>query len=232
VPVRLSPSIMLRTIFRRSIGVIGLCLCLTAQASTLTWDRTEVRMELQPHETEAQAVYTVTNNGTDPLRMDRLETSCGCTLAKIDRKILRTGESARITAIFNKGKRQGKNHTTVKVYMEGKSEPVAVLHMVVRIPLLVEATPRILYWKSGSLQTEQQIHLALDRRYMDRLTAVDYDRQRLTVIQESDPDGKVDFILRVTPKRFDASLRDTIVIHASGPDGLRADARIHVFVQP
>ena len=216
------------------IAIIALTLgsTLSSLASDLTWDRTEARIELLPHETEVRAVYKVTNNSDAPLRINKLESSCGCTLSKIDRRILHPGETARVTGIFNKGKRQGKTHSTIKVFLEGQNNPAAVLDFVTYIPVLIETSPRLLYWKSDSPQKEKQIELLLDTRYVNQIDAIKYDSARLNVKEESSNEPIPKTIIHVSPKRYDVAFRDTIVIHASGSKGMRSEARIHIFVQP
>ncbi len=203
-----------------------------ASAAELEWDHTEVRTELSPNDEEARATYTVTNKSEQPVRIDHIKTSCGCTGSIIDRKIIEPGASTRITGTFHKGKRQGTNHNKLEVFLENQPEPVATLHMIVNIPTLVEATPRIVYWKPGSQQTERNVRITLDKRYVDTISNIEYNRERITLVEEADPSGKADRVLRVLPKNFDAPLRDTIVVHAQNKDGERGQARIHVFVQP
>ena len=57
----------------RSIATAAFILgpTLSLLASDLTWDRTEARIELLPHETEVTAVYKVTNNSGVPLRINK-----------------------------------------------------------------------------------------------------------------------------------------------------------------
>ena len=205
---------------------------LSSLASNLSWDRTEARIELLPHESEVRASYKVTNNSDTPLRIDKLESSCGSTLSTINRRILHPGDTAKVTGIFNKGKRQGKNHSTIKVFLEGRDDPAAVLDLVAQIPVLIEASPRILYWKSDSLQKEQQIELLLDTRYVNQIANIDYNSVHLNIKKVSLSESTAKTILHVSPKRYDVPFRDTIVVFASGPNGIRSDVRIHVFVQP
>ena len=212
----------------------SLCLLVgtIASAAELEWDRTEARVELSPNDEEARATYTVTNKSDQPVRIDRIKTSCGCTGSIIDRKIIEPGASTRITGTFHKGKRQGTNHNKLEVFLEEQPDPIATLHMIVTIPTLVEATPRIVYWKPNSNKTERSIQITLDKRYVDTISNIEYDRGQITLTEEADPSGKADRVLHVLPKNFETPLRDTIVIHAQNKDGQRGQARVHVFVQP
>jgi hypothetical protein len=210
----------------------ALLLPLVADASRLEWDRTEARIEMKPGEEDARAKYVVTNKGEETVRIARVKTSCGCTGSILDRKIIQPDESTTITGTFHKGKRQGLNHNKLQVYLDNQPDPVATLHMIVQVPKLVEAQPQIVYWNPSTSKTERRIRITLDKRYVDEIRSIDYDRDLLTVVEETDPDGKADRILRIRPKSFKTQTRETVLIKARGKDGMTAEARLHVFVQP
>ena len=220
------------TPFFLAITASALLLPLVANASRLEWDRTEARIELKPGEEDARAKYIVTNKGEETVRIARLKTSCGCTGSMLDRKIIEPGESTTITGTFHKGKRQGLNHNKLQVYLDNQPDPVATLHMIVQVPKLVEAQPQIVYWNPSTSKTERRIRITLDKRYVDEIRSIDYDRDLLSVVEETDPDGKADRILRIRPKSFKTQTRETVLIKARGKDGITAEARLHVFVQP
>ena len=201
-------------------------------AASLAWDRIEAHLEMEPEQEQIRATYNVTNEGDETIRISRIKTSCGCTGSIIDRKILEPGESTDIIATFNKGTRQGLNRNRLEVFIDSQPKAVATLLMNVRIPKLVEAMPQIIYWSPTGSKTERQLRLTLDERYVDEIVEIDYDRSKLNVITEEDPKGKATKILRVTPKSYEELYRETITVFASGPDGRKAEARIHALVQP
>lgn len=217
---------------RIHVVLTALLLANLLSASTLTWDRTAAHLEMTPEQEEIRASYHVTNHGEKTIRIARIQTSCGCTSSIIDGKILKPGQSTEIIGIFNKGKRRGLNRNRLEVFIDGQTEPVATLHMNVQIPKLVAAMPQIIYWSPTGTKTERRLKLTLDERYVDQIIRIDYDRSKLTLIEEDDPRGEVTRILRVTPKSYDAPYRGTIRVLASGPDGRQAEARIHALVQP
>ena len=232
--VILAILIMLKrlTLFFLAISASSMLLPLVADASRLQWDRTEARIELEPGEDEARAEYTVTNMSEETLRIARVKTSCGCTGSILDRKIIKPGESTTVTGTFHKGKRQGLNHNKLQVFLENQADAVVTLHMIVQIPKLVEAKPKIIYWNSSTSKTERQVQITLDKRYVSEISSIDYDRARLTVVEETDPDGKADRVLRILPTSFDVQTRETLRIKARGKDGMVGEARLHIFVQP
>lgn len=201
-------------------------------ASSLSWDRTEVDLEMKPEQKEVRTSFNVTNNGDKRIRIARVKTSCGCTGSIIDRKILQPGESTEIIGTFNKGKRQGLNRISMDVFIDSQPEPVATLRMNIEVPRLIDALPQIVYWTSSSSKSERRVSITLDKRYVDTIRSIKYDDKKLDVIKEVDPNRTAVVILKITPKRFDELYRGTIEIKASGKDGREAEAKIMTLVQP
>jgi hypothetical protein len=202
-------------------------------ASTLVWDTTEAHIEMEPDQEEVRTTYTVTNQGEKTIRVARIKASCGCTGSIVNKKIIKPGESSEIVATFHKGKRQGLNRNKLQVYLDSQPEPVATLLMNVQIPTLIEATPQIIYWNSESTRSARRIQLKLDERYIDEILRIDYDRSKLTVTEEpGDPKTDVARVLSIEPKDYKTLYRGTITVYGSGPDGRKADTRVHAFVQP
>ena len=204
-----------------------------ATASTLVWDKLEAYVEMTPEQDEARASFKVTNKGEKPLRIADIKASCSCTSSIINGKILEPGATREIVGIFNKGKRQGQNRYKLRVYLDNLAEPVATLSMNVRIPILIEAKPQVVYWKEDSGKSAKHIQLTLNPDYIDEILRVDYDRGRLNVTEEpSTPKSGADCVLIVEPKSYDSPYRGMITVYGIGPEGRKANTRIHAFVQP
>ena len=221
--------------FTRSILLVfPLIACASfLDASTLVWDQTEVRIEMGPDEEEVRASFKVTNEGEKVVRIARVKSNCGCTNTILNKKILQPGESAEIVAIFSKGKRQGLNRNRLQVYLDSQADAVVTLKMNVQIPALIEARPKIIFWKPESSKSSRHVRLVTDKRYIDQILQIDYDRSRLTVTQESDdPKNNDAIVLKVEPKDFSKLYRGTITVYGGGPDGRKAETRVHAFVQP
>ena len=202
-------------------------------ASTLVWDQTEVRIEMGPDEEEARASFKVTNKGEKVVRIGRVKSNCGCTDTILNKKILPPGESAEIVAIFSKGRRQGLNRNRLQVYIDSQTDAVVTLKMHVRIADLIEARPQIVYWKPESSKSYRHVSLIMDERYIDQILQIDYDRSRLTVTQESgNLKNNNAILLTVKTKDFSKLYRGTITVYGGGPDGRKAETRVHAFVQP
>lgn len=202
-------------------------------ATELVWDTMETHIEMAPDQEEARATFTVTNKGDKAVRIARIKTSCGCTGSIVDRKIIEPGKSTEIVGTFNKGKRQGLNRNRLQVFLDNQPDAVATLVMSVKIPTLIEATPKFVYWSKESSRTERSVRLKLDGRYINKITDIDYDKKSLKVTKKpGDAGTNSDLTLVIEPLDYNILSRGTIQIKGIGPRGRKHDANVHVFVQP
>lgn len=206
-----------------------LTIALPLTAAQLKFDRMEAKIELKPGEEEARALFKVTNEGDETVRISRVKTSCGCTGSILDRKILDPDQSTEIIATFNKGKRRGINTNRLEVYVDDEPSPVATLRMTVSIPELIKSQPEIVYWNASTTKTPKTITLTLDDRYLNEISEIVYDQSVLELERSEDSQN---ILLEISPKAYDQSIRSSITVSARGDNGVAANTRIHVFVQP
>lgn len=72
-------------------------------------------------------VFRVTNQGTDPLHIERVESSCGCTVAELVRRDLAPGQSTEVRATFKAGLLTGPFHKTVRLIVQPRGSLVLSL---------------------------------------------------------------------------------------------------------
>jgi len=205
---------------------------LALQAAQLDWKTTQTRIQLAPGETEARYVYTATNQGDAPVRVSEVKTSCGCTGSLLKNRLVRPGETVEVTAIFQKGKRTGLNRNKLEVYVEGEKAPVVTLEMIVDIPEMIQAKPRIVYWKPDSTRTPRTVRLSLSEDYDLSFGAIKYDESLINIqaLDSDNPDKEMR--LEISPKNYDKSLRTMLTVESIGPGKNKESTRIHIFVQP
>jgi hypothetical protein len=197
----------------------------------LKWNQTEARAEMRPGDDQAKLQFTIKNSGDAPVRINRIESSAGNVSTLIDRRIIQSNGQSVVTAIFNRGKRTGKHHERLFVYLDDESDPISILHVFVHIPILIKARPQILYWAPDSLKKENVIAVDLDNRYINSIDTIAYDPLRLNVTRVEDPKKRADFLLRVSPLNYNLPLRDVILIRGKDKNGSPAEARIQVSVR-
>jgi len=154
--------------------------------------------------------FIVTNTGTDPLVIQNIAVSCGCTMPEWTRSPIPAGGRGRITAIYNPQNRPGVFNQSLTVYTNASSTPVV-------LTIRGEVTPRErtvednFTFPVGSVRFESN-HLAF--------TNVKKTEQRtrsMQVINTSDRDATIEFFnipahlsLKVTPATIRPGQRGVI----------------------
>ena len=67
--------------------------------------------------------FTIKNVGGDELIIKEVHPTCGCTIAKIDKKELKKGESTKVAITFNTDGRPGKQHKMVNISTNDPDNP-------------------------------------------------------------------------------------------------------------
>jgi hypothetical protein len=204
----------------------------TLNAGLIDWDTKEVELTLTPEQKDARAIFTLTNNSDQAIRLSKVKTSCGCTGSILKKKVIEPGEQGEIIGTFHKGRRVGKNRNKLEVFIEGVDNPVAELYMIVHIPELIKVEPKIVYWNSRAAKEPKEVTVTLDQTYLSKYSEITLDAELFSIEKRSDPLKPNELQLVISPKKYDSATRDTLVITAVGPNGVTAEGRAHIFVQP
>ena len=110
---------------------------------------------------EALGVFEFTNTGDEAVTIDKITTSCGCTAAELEKKAYAPGESGRINARFTFGDRNGQHNIRIAVFTPESYPRRTTLWLHVKIPILVHARPRMVFWKDGEAPEEKTIDIKI-----------------------------------------------------------------------
>jgi hypothetical protein len=215
----------------RLIGIIplSLLLCGTVLAE-LKWEQTTLELHPSIGDKEAIAHFKYQNAGTSPVHIKSVHTSCGCTVAKLQRDDVAPGEKGEITATFNIGDRTGFQQKTLIVEMDHPAHATAVLTLKAFLPETLEIKPIFVYWEGGKTPKAKTVVARASK---------DFPVKKLTVTSSSP-----DFLTRVqpgsAPGEFEIDIEPKQTMHAASamltiqPDdsAKRFYARAQVFNPP
>lgn len=163
----------------------------------LTWEQREIKSAAKPNETEATTRFKFTNKGVKPLTIFSTNTSCGCTVAALQKKQFNPGESGEIAVTFKFGSRTGQLTETVMVRTDDENSDTE-LKFTVNVPRLFSLTPPFLFWRVDEpLKPKQAIFKIECDASAGMLTVVSSDL-RMKVHAEPVTAGK-EYKLTVTP---------------------------------
>ncbi len=86
-------------------------------------------------------IFTVKNNGGEPLNITRVQTSCGCTAAVLDHQFLQAGETTRLKVTFDPRGRRGKQARKVYIHSNDPKMPKKVLNIMSTIAPKPQPSP-------------------------------------------------------------------------------------------
>ncbi len=115
--------------------------------------------------------FHFTNNGR-ATTIRKIETSCGCTTAKLDKMTYAPGESGVIRAMFKIGSLTGTQIKTIKVFTDDPDQPEVHLTLKVIIPELLRITPRLVFWRPNEKPEPRTIDVTVTQDKPIKLTGL------------------------------------------------------------
>lgn len=111
------------------------------RAHPLVWDTTERVIQAQPGDSEASFQFTATNTSGQPVTVESIRPTCGCTLAEMPSSpwVLAPGASGTFTGVIDF---KGKQGTVTKALYINSTAGSQVLGVTVKIPQMDEQERR------------------------------------------------------------------------------------------
>lgn len=129
-----------------------------APARALDWKATTLTVTTAPFQTTQEAAFEFKNNGSKPVTIRDLETSCDCLDATSEMKVYAPGASGIIKAKFTVGDRIGLYERIVTVVTDEPGDPVRLL-LQVEVPPTALLEPRSVAWPLNGTAVEKSIEL-------------------------------------------------------------------------
>jgi hypothetical protein len=105
----------------------------STQLTTVVWlDSAKDFGKIQEGQ-KLEVAFRFRNTGTRPLVIERVQPSCGCTVAEQPKEPIAPGQEGQIKASFNSEGRVGTNHKTLYVYANMKEARTHPLEFVVQV---------------------------------------------------------------------------------------------------
>lgn len=105
----------------------------SSQFTTIKWiDSTKDFGKIQEGQ-KLEVSFRFRNTGNKPLVIERVQPSCGCTVAEQSKEPIAPGNEGQVKASFNSEGRTGINHKTLFVYANTKGSQNHSLQFVVEV---------------------------------------------------------------------------------------------------
>jgi len=143
-------------LFRSAVLILGFgLLAVTASAGpSLVFENNSYDFGLVVQGDPVEYAFTFSNRGDQPLLIDRVKSSCGCTAVLASTRELEPGETGEIKATFNSSQFRGPVSKEISVYSNDRQQSVARLTLKGVVKELVRVTPPQLNF--GAIPPNQQ----------------------------------------------------------------------------
>ncbi|MEI6492212.1 MAG: DUF1573 domain-containing protein [Verrucomicrobiota bacterium] len=141
-----------------SLGILFIILQ-TARAG-LTWETTYREIRVPANQKEVLAEFEFKNATSSPLVISSLETSCGCTTAKVDSKQIQPGEKGAVHVRFDVGGRKGEQVKGVIVKTSDHAKQTLTLRVLIQDA--VSFSQKEFVWGSGSQAMSKESIIELE----------------------------------------------------------------------
>ena len=152
------------------------CLWPVVAQAELTWKKTTISYQAKPEDESVTALYHFANTGTTPVKILSTKTSCGCTVAKLDKDVYTPNELGVLRVKFTFGDRTGPQTKQVQMYTDDPRGLTYLLTLQVDIPEFLTVEPQLLFWTRGepAMKKEATVNvLAKDPIYIKSLEVPD-----------------------------------------------------------
>jgi hypothetical protein len=198
------------------LSLFLLCLFAGSAFGQLAWATTEQTFNSKPQDKEVVAKYKFTNNGTKPIKIQNVRTSCGCTTAALSKTDYAPGESGEIEARFTFSGRTGKQEKAIMVATSANPEQPTVLKLHVYIEETVKIEPEVVLWQVGEHPDPKVIHIAIAEDASVKVVSVISDNPAMKVKLTEVKPGK-EYEAQITPESVGQPAAATLVIQTDYP---------------
>ena len=130
----------------------------------LTWETRVIDLAASPKDNFAEGTFKFKNSGKYPVTILKTESSCGCTSAKLEKKVYAPGESGQVVQRYKIGwSRTPLHQTGLTVVTDDPSEPKTLIGMRVTVETIVQIDPEVLWWKLGEAVSARNANIKIVR---------------------------------------------------------------------
>ena len=201
---------------RMKLLLFLLCLNASAAFGQLTWESTEQSFNSKPQDESVTAKYKFTNTGTQPIKIQNVRTSCGCTTTALTKTEYAPGESGEIEAKFTFAGRTGQQEKAIMVVTSDKPDVPTILKLRVNIQELVKVNPEVVLWKVGDQPSPKSIHILVAEDAPVKAVTVTSNNPGIKVKLTELKPGK-EYEAEVTPDNAAKPAQATLMIKTDYP---------------
>lgn len=173
------------------------------------------------------------NDGTQPLVITRVQTTCGCTTARYDRQPIAAGATGEVEVIYNPRRHPGSFLRKIFIYTQlSERQPTAILELSGKVTPALLPTDEYPYVRGSLRLKQQEVRIEGTRRQTERIECLNAGGEPLRIAADtlllpkglalvSEPEtiapGQVgDLIVRFDPAQVAGALPERVPLLLEG----------------
>lgn len=196
----------------------------------LEWKDDVLSFSPKLNEKSVEAVFEFKNGGNDPVTINEIKTSCGCTTAQLSKREYQPGEVGEVKVLFNLGARTGFQKKYINIKTNDSSVPEVKLTMKVDIPQVLKISPAFVYWKAGQQPDEKRIKLTVVQDVPVHLTYVTATDENFTTKLETIKEGK-EYEIVIKPLQVNVPVSKRISITTDYPKAKPKKYKVYASIK-
>ena len=197
---------------RKAAVVFMVYLMPAALGAQLSFEKTEIRVDLEFGAERVSRDFVFTNVGDSPVEVLDVRSSCGCTTAAPEKKVYEPGESGKLSALFEAGQRVGEQSNSIMVRTDHPERSIHSLVFFVDIPRPLTLSHRFLIWQRNGSADTRRVEVVFHPDSPYRLEDVEVEGGAFTVQLIEDEDAEGRYYIDVTPANLSTSERAAIIL--------------------
>lgn len=213
----------------KHFAVIFFLIFLTADSmfSQVVFDKLIIEDEVVPNSQGYDFTFKFQNTGNETLKISKVETSCSCTIPKLEKEVYFPREKGEINGIFNIGERTGLQEKEIIVHTNDISQPKIKLLLKIKILNPIEIKPRLIYWERNAKLETKTIKLTInDPKW--KIESILFDKTKLVASNILTGNSQTIEILPLSTKE---SLHDLIKIKLKNDIGKTKTFAVHALIK-
>lgn len=182
-----------------------------------------------PSDGKAYGHFKFTNTGAYAVRITGLKTTCGCTAATSEKRLIAPGEKGEVIVAFKTIGRRGLNEAPITVKTDDAATPETILKLRVLVKDLIELQPTFVYWKADEPLTPKTISVKVTNGFPVTKIDASSSESKVAVRVETIKAGS-EYNLIVTPQETSERVKARLSIvpdyPADAPKTFIAFARV------
>jgi len=184
-------------------------------AGDLKWEQSIIEVRAAKGQKKVEVEYRFTNASTAPVKIQSVQTSCGCTTAQMPKKEYQPNESGTLKVVFSPEGRKGLQKKSIVVRTDASQTP-DVLTLKVQIPDICKIDKERLTWPLNSPREALFVELTPESGPLEVRSVRSLSPDFVATLEPKSDAGS--YRIKVIPQSTEKAVRSKLAIEIAEPE--------------